>query len=178
LLLGCCAIAQDSAPEKPPSPQKPIMQSYPASHFGFPEKGDTRRFLFTLNELDNGRKINTRTVEVLAREGQSNDLKTGSRIAVPNGPAGSFQYMEVGLNLHLRYALRDDKSLDLFVTLEMSSLATEPKPDVHSQLPPRLRQIKSEVSSIIAPDQPTVLSTVEDVDSGHLFQLVVTTKAR
>ena len=109
LLLACCAIAQDSAPEKSPSLQKPITQSYPASHFGFPEKGDTRRFLFTLNELDNGRKINTRTVEVLAREGQSNDLKTGSRIAIPNGPTG-FQYIDVGLNLHLRYALRDDKT--------------------------------------------------------------------
>ena len=141
-----------------------------------PDK-DSRRFVFTLTESDHGKRVNSRSFEMLSRERENSDMKTGSRIPVTSGNPKDFQYIDVGLNTNVEYYLRQDGKLDVTVSFEMSNVAA---PTGESQVftPPVLRQTRSNISAVITPDTPTVLDNVEDLSSGHTYELSVIAKPR
>ena len=140
---------------------------------------DSRRLFFTLDELDHGRKLNTRTFEVLCREREFSTLKAGSRVPIVQG-GSNIQYFDVGLNVRTHYLLRADNRLDLQVDFDMSNIAPQNANAPQSAEPaaPVIRQTRSEVAATITPDTPTILDTIEDLATGHAYQLSVLAKAR
>src|SRR6185437_242444 len=59
---------------------------------------------FSINELQDGKKINSRHYSMILTSGDRNQIKIGTRVPVSTTPSVStqFQYMDVGTNINCR----------------------------------------------------------------------------
>jgi len=145
------------------------------------EPGHAYRLDFTVNELEDGKKINTRQYSMNVNAGEQNEMKIGARVPV-EPKSGEFQYLDVGTNIWCR--LRDHKDVAwlgndilLNVKSEISNFAV---PEQQGQsMRPILRQLKIDASTIAVVGKPMVIGSVDDPNSKRQFQLEVTvTKLR
>jgi hypothetical protein len=142
------------------------------------------RLDFVLKEIADGKVINTRSYSVVAREGETNKLRSGARYpiatgispGVPGGP--SFQYLDIGVNIDCR-VVQHERYLDLNAIIDSSSISWPDNASAHSSPnQPVISQIRSETRSLVKPNTPTMISTMDDPGSKHRFQFQVTvTKA-
>lgn len=126
------------------------------------------RLDYSVNELEDGKKINTRQYSMNLNVGDANALKIGSRVPV-DVKQGEFQYLDIGTNIWNR--LRDrGGSLALEVRAEISNLATEQSQTYH----PIVRQVQINASTVVIPGKPMIVGVVDDPNSKRQFQLEVT----
>jgi len=161
------ASAQDSPPAKPvPEASEP---------------GHAYRLDFTVNETEDGKKVNSRQYSMNLNAGDQSELKIGTRVPVEIKNS-EIQYMDVGTNIWCR--MRDRKDLTwlgndvlMNVRSEISNFAV---PDQTTQsMRPIVRQMKIEASTIATIGKPMVVGVVDDPNSKRQFQLEVTvTKLR
>jgi len=179
ILTPLLAIAQQQATAQPAS-SEPTGQNDQQRRIGragdLAPSSEVRRFVFTLAELDHGKQINSRTMELLAREHETVTLDQGSRIPVVTGSGQSvnWQYLDVGLKVHCEFRMRADKAMDINGNVEMSSVAANPTSSAGPQ--PIIRQTRMNIDAAIVDNQQTTLATVEDVSSGHTYELSVIAK--
>ena len=140
------------------------------------------RLDYVIHELDNGKQINQRkySLSVEATQGRGGkdwgQVRVGRRVPVAVGVTGSsatqqIQYMEVGMNLDC--ALREeDGSLLLESRVEMSSVVTGG--DLAAPGAPVTRQARANMVSVLTPGKPTIIGTLDDVDSNRSYQIEVT----
>jgi hypothetical protein len=129
------------------------------------------RLDFSLHELEDGKKINTRQYSMSTIQGvQWQDLKIGTRVPVEM-KQGEVQYLDVGTNISAR--LQEIKSaLDLEVRADLSNFAV---PDqVSKTAMPVLRQLRISGATIVTTGKPIVIGVVDDPNSKRQFQLEVT----
>jgi hypothetical protein len=164
--------AQEGTPPKAVETQKPAA----AYHLEF-----------ALNELEDGKKINTRNyimdviseregdlgrIRDIARDGKA--LKIGSRVPVES-EQGKFQYIDVGTSIWCKL-LEQDGTLTLDARAEVSSVLPITATDRYSGGSggkPVLRQLQINSVTAIIPGKVTSLGTVDDPDSKRQFQLEV-----
>ncbi len=177
--LGCgVAVAQDQE-ETQPSGQseaaKPAAQENMRNERSRPVQ--PYRLDFTFNELENGKKINTRHCSMNLTAGNTNEIKIGTR--VPVSTTGSqFQYMDVGTNIwaNLRELGND---LQLEVRSDVSNLDMSSTRDHSTNSPPIVRQIQLSGKTLLVVGKPMTIGTIDDPNSNHEFQLeVIATKLR
>lgn len=130
------------------------------------------RLDFTLSELEDGKKINTRSYSLLAQVGGLNKLRIGGRVPVHTGTqnSASFQYFDIGMNIDCTVEERQGLAV-LNTTFDSSSMAGEREPDTHQ---PLIRQMRSVVRSVVTPGKPTLLTSMDDPTSRARFQIEVT----
>ena len=136
-----------------------------------PEKPPvTYRLDFAINELDNGKKINTRRYsQIQVEDYQFRDLKIGSRVPVDTGEG--FQYMDIGTNISTRlYPQANELMLD--VKAQISNIAGVGEESKSSR--PIVRQVVISGSMTLIPGKPLVIGSVDDPSSTHTFQLELT----
>jgi hypothetical protein len=164
LNLGPAAIrvgAQDSAPAKAAAEA--------------PEPGHSYRLDFTLNEIEDGKKINSRQYAMNLNTGDQSELKIGTRVPV-EVKQGEIQYLDVGTSIWCRLRDRRDVSwlgsdVMLNVRAELSNFAI---PDQQGQsMRPAIRQMKMDSSAIATASKGMVIGTVDDPNSKRQFQLEV-----
>lgn len=166
LMGGPAAIrvrAQDSAPAKAAAEAA--------------EPGHSYRLDFTLNEIEDGKKINSRQYAMNLNSGDQSELKIGTRVPV-EVKQSEIQYLDVGTSIWCR--LRDRASRDvswlgadvmLNVRAELSNFAI---PDQQGQsMRPAIRQMKIDSSAIATVSKGMVIGTVDDPNSKRQFQLEV-----
>ncbi|HWX94973.1 MAG TPA: hypothetical protein VNY29_20340 [Terriglobales bacterium] len=145
------------------------------------EPGHAYRLDFTVSEIENGKKIDSRQYSMNLRGGDVNEVKIGSRVPIDT-KNGEFQYIDVGTNIWC--ALRDRKDISwvgngllLNVKSEISNFAV---PEQQGQnMRPILRQLKIDASTIADIGKPLVIGSVDDPNSKRQFQLELTiTKLR
>jgi hypothetical protein len=148
--------AQDSSPSKSaPEPEK-IVNAY--------------RLDFSVNEFEDGKKINTRQYSMNLNADDSNEIKIGTRVPVES-KQGEFQYIDVGTNISCRLGERPN-GLSIAVRAEISNFAM---PDQQAQQErPILRQLSIKASTVAQLGKPTVVGSVDDPNSKRSFQLEVT----
>jgi hypothetical protein len=160
--------AQDANTEpKPaspnPGPQKPL---------------GAYRLTFSINELEDGKKINTRRYSMNLTDGGggARNLKIGTRVPVQS-EQGKFQYLDIGTNISAQ--IRNwETPLGLYVNAEISSFPASNE-GITSVTPPLIRQLRIEGSTVIVPDKPMIVGSVDDPNSKREFQLeVVATKVQ
>lgn len=161
------AAAQDPAPPKPASEAS--------------EPGHAYRLDFTVNEIEDGKKINSRQYSMNLNAGDQSEIKIGTRVPV-EVKNSEIQYMDVGTNIWCRMRDRRDvtwlgNDVLMNVRSEISNFAA---PDQTTQtMRPILRQMKIEASTIATISKPMVVGVVDDPNSKRQFQLEVTvTKLR
>ena len=135
------------------------------------------RLDFSLHELEDGKKVNTRQYSMNLVPGFTvfQDLKIGTRVPVEM-KQGEMQYIDVGTNISARLVETAD-ALQLEVRADLSNFAA---PD--QQRPaamPLLRQLRINGTTIVTPGKAMVIGAVDDPNSKHQYQLEVTvTKLR
>ncbi len=137
------------------------------------------RLDFALSEFVDGKKVNTRSYRVIAREDETNKLRSGTRYPVATATVDKttqFQYLDVGVSIDCRIAERG-AYLELNAVVDSSDIRDA---DAHGGRNPSIGQspvigqMKSDIRSLIRPGTPTMLSSMEDPASRRRFQLDVT----
>lgn len=136
------------------------------------------RLDFSLDELQDGKKTNTRHYSINLTAGSGDEIKIGTRVPVRTGPKESmnaqFQYMDVGTNIWAFLREVGDE-LQLEVKAEVSDLDKGPNTD----LAPIVRQMKISGSTLLVTGKPILIGSMDDPNSTRQFQLEVTaTKLR
>jgi hypothetical protein len=155
-------LAQDSSAPTKSTTQEPAKEAY--------------RLDFSINELEDGKKINTRQYSMNLTAGQPQDIKIGTRVPVES-KQGEFQYLDVGTNISGRLNSRNGQ-LELFVNTDMSNFAIPEQASGH-EAHPMIRQLKIGGSTLVLLGKPMVIGSADDPNSKRQFQVEVTmTKIR
>jgi len=179
VILGCamlCGVGRASAQDTP-TPTKPQSEK-PAE-----EKAKSRPPLeqyhleFSINEIEDGKKINSRQYTMNVATNEPSEIKIGTRVPVAT-KEDEFQYMDVGTNIMARLGDNRDQT-ELTVRAESSSFALEPSQGEKHDLHPAVRQLHLGGTVLLPVSKPVVISSADDPNSRRQFQLEVTvTKIR
>jgi hypothetical protein len=128
---------------------------------------------FSINELDDGKKINTRhySMNLTDDELGGKNLKIGARVPV-EAEQGKFQYLDVGTNIDARMVERPN-SLSLQIRVDISSFGI-PDQATRGGGQPLIRQMLISGATLVVSDKPVIIGSVDDPNSKHQFQLEVT----
>jgi hypothetical protein len=173
------AYAQDdNKPAEPAKPQPPKTSLH------------AYRIDFAINELEDGKKINTRRYTMNLNAGDRQEIKIGTRVPVATGSYhGSgdaltntqFQYLDVGTRINCGLQERGD-DLGLEVHGEFSNFSSGDQPHGSQGVlthEPIIRQISISGSTLAVPGKTAVIGVVEDPNSNREFQLeAIVTKLR
>jgi len=129
------------------------------------------RLDFSVNELEDGKKINTRQYSMNLNADDADEIKIGNRVPVDSGP-GTFQYLDVGTNIWCRIGERAE-GLPLTVRADVTNLAIPDQANGHESRPV-VRQFKINASTLAQVGKPMVVGSVDDPNSKRQFQLEVT----
>jgi hypothetical protein len=151
-----------------------------------PKPSESYKLDFAVSELDNGKKINSRSYSMLIRAeaapkftGMKN-LRIGSRVpystSTGTGAASNdIQYQDIGMNIDCRLMPMGNGNVVIEANWEYSTVA-EVQEAAHATLGPVFRQVRSRIESIVPLDKPTVLAEMDDVASTrhYVFEVKVT----
>jgi 3D (Asp-Asp-Asp) domain-containing protein len=129
------------------------------------------RLDFSVNELEDGKKINTRQYSLTLNADDANEIKIGTRVPV-EAEHESFQYMDVGTSIWCMIRERAD-SIPLSVRADISNFAVPDQASGHESRP-IVRQFKINASTLAQVGKPMVVGSVDDPNSKRQFQLEVT----
>jgi hypothetical protein len=140
---------------------------------------DSYKMEFTVNEMDSGKKINSRSylmllrAEPLPKWSDRQQLRVGSRVPVAV-EADKFQYQNVGMNIDCRLMPTENGNVVLDTSWEYNGV--EGEQGNHDMQRPVFRQVNSHVWAVVSLDRPTVISEMDDVASTHryVFEVKVT----
>jgi hypothetical protein len=129
------------------------------------------RLDFSVNEMEDGKKINTRQYSLNLNADDSEELKIGSRVPIDAGQ-GVMQYLDVGTSIWCRIGERPD-GVPLSVRAEISNFAIPEQESGHESRPV-IRQLKINASTLAVLGKSMVVGSVDDPNSKRQFQLEVT----
>jgi hypothetical protein len=128
------------------------------------------RLDFSVNELEDGKKINSRQYSLNLNADDANEVKIGTRVPVDSGHE-QFQYLDVGTSIWCRIGERSE-GIPMAVRADISNFAI-PDQGTHESRPV-IRQFKINASTLALPGKPMVVGSVDDPNSRRQFQLEVT----
>jgi hypothetical protein len=148
------------------------------------------RLDFAFNEMEDGKKTNTRRYSMNLTAGSADEIRIGTRVPVPAGPPQAqpgtnalvntqIQYMDVGTRIWANLR-RHGEGVQLEVRSEISNLDSTERHDRNTGwLPPVVRQINISGSTLLVTGKPILIGSMDDPNSVRQFQLEVTaTKLR
>ena len=139
-----------------------------------PEPGHSYRLDFTISELEDGKKINSRQYSINMKSGDQNEIKIGTRVPVDT-KQGEFQYLDVGTSIWCRLRDRADVAwlADDVMLQVRSDLSNFAIPEQAQNNRPIIRQVKIDSSAIATVGKPLVVGGADDPNSKRQFQLEV-----
>ena len=129
------------------------------------------RIDFSVNELEDGKKINTRQYSMNLNSDDADEIKIGTRVPVDSGPE-TYQYLDVGTTIWCRIGERAE-GIPLTVRADVNNLAIPDQANGHESRPV-VRQFKINASTLAQVGKPMVVGSVDDPNSKRQFQLEVT----
>ena len=168
LLLATSSAAQESKDSKPgAAPESKVVTVVR------PQKpAATYKLDFTLIELEDTTRVNSRSYSLLLEEEAWGRTRIGTRVPLSMGEGKGVQYMDVGFSLDARLN-QQDGDLRLELRLEVNSFVPV-EGEAARPREPVLRNMRSELAASIAPGKPTLLTTVDELSSRRRFQVEVT----
>jgi hypothetical protein len=141
---------------------------------------------FSITELADGKKVNTRHYSMVANSGPWSTLKIGTRVPVALGSFQQganvnplvntqFQYLDVGTNIDCQVN-EQGEDLSLNIRSEFSNLSST---EDQRSPQPIIRQIQINGRTITSSGKPVVIGAVDDPTSNRQYQLeAVVTKLK
>jgi hypothetical protein len=128
------------------------------------------RLDFLVNEVEDGKKINSRQYSMNLNSGDFGQVKIGTRVAV-EAKQGEFQYLDVGTSIKARGREQDNSLLlDFWCDISNFALPGQENSNTH----PALRQLQINGNTIVLLGKSMVVGSVDDPNSKREFQLEVT----
>ena len=124
---------------------------------------------FSISELQDGKRINTRHYSMNLNSGPWSQIKIGTRVPV-SPTQGSFQYIDLGTSIDCEV---DEQGEDLALDVR-SDFSNLSNPEERRSAQPIIRQIKINGRTLTAPGKPVVIGAVDDPSSTRQFQLEAT----
>jgi len=130
---------------------------------------------FSINELQDGKKTNTRHYSMILTSGDRNQVKIGTRVPVST-PQTPLQYLDVGTNINCRIVDGSGDDLTLEVHADFTNLSG---PEEQRSTQPIIRQVTLSGTTVTTPGRPVIIGAADDPNSNRQFQLEATvTKLR
>ena len=133
------------------------------------------RLEFNIRELENGKRLNSRNYMMMAKEGDSAKIRIEDHVPYPTGTTvnGSpqWQYHTVGMNIDCR-PRQQESGVALEIVVVIDSVA--PQPESASISSPVLRSDRTEVQTVVVLGKPTLVTSLDDVDSNRRYEIEVT----
>ena len=169
VLFASTSVLMKRAPAQVPAIANPSAEKPTAAY----------RLDYSVNEMEDAKKINSRQYSMIIKTEGSNEIKIGTRVPVEAGQ-DTWQYVDVGTNIWSR--LEDQRGqIGLVTRADISNFAT-PEQVLALQRDsrrPLIRQLHIDASTIAVLGKPMLLGSVDDPASKRQFQLEVTvTKLR
>lgn len=129
---------------------------------------------FTVYELENGKRVNDRSYTLHATDADRRGASTrvGTRVPISSGDKG-VQYIDVGLRIETNIQSSDGSGINLYVSFESSGFAVPEQGQNPQAGTPVLRNVNENVTAHVALNKPTLISSVDDVNSKRRLQLEV-----
>ena len=127
------------------------------------------RLDFSILELDDGKKINTRRYSMNLSADNRRDLKFVTRVPIQS-EQGKFEYLDVGTSISARLYGERVTPLTIDVNADISSFAVpndEAAPGGH----PLLREMRISAVTAVALDKAMTIGSVDDPNSKREYQL-------
>jgi len=128
---------------------------------------------FSLNELEDGKKLNTRRYAMNLTDADSDggqDLKIGTRVPVQS-ENGKFEYLDIGTTIRARF-IHWTTPVIVNVNADISNFAS---PDDATRTGhPLLRQMRIGASTALVLNKPMIIGSVDEHDSKREYQLELT----
>jgi len=128
------------------------------------------RLEFTVQELDNGKRVNSRNYMVMAVEGNYARMRVGNRVPYQTAEK-QYQYSNVGMNIDCR-PRENENGVGLEITVDFSSVA--PPSETAPSYNPVFRSNRSEIQTVVALGKPTLVTSLDDVESNRRYEIEVT----
>jgi hypothetical protein len=128
------------------------------------------RIEFNVREIEEGKPLNSRKYMMVVEDGKWGKIRVGSRVPYQAGEK-QYQYVDVGMNIDCLPRERED-NVTLVVNVEFSSVATQSQ--TAPTFNPVLRTERTEVASTVKPGKPTLVASMEDVESKRTYEIEVT----
>lgn len=133
--------------------------------------GSTYRVQYTVSELAEGKRVNSRTYETLVQEpsgGQVSwtQIRMGNRIPVPGEKES--HYVDIGLSIDTGLQ-HEGGQLVMKTRFELTSVAPE-QGSTPSALPV-LRSIRFNSDHLVGTGQKVLVSSGDDVNTNHRFEV-------
>ena len=174
MLSGAAASAQEPAPKAATQPESSEGKT---KSQGWDKPLEEYRLNFSINEIEDGKKINSRQYSTNLATNEGNEIKIGTRVPVES-KEGEFQYLDVGTSLFARIGEMRGQT-ELTVRAETSSFAMPESNSEKRDLHPIIRQLKMGGTALLPLTKTIVIGSADDPNSKRQFQLEVTvTKLR
>lgn len=140
---------------------------------------DSYKVEFAVNEIEDGKKINSRSYTMLMRAepapkwSDRQVLRVGSKVPVTTtgGDHVEIQYQDVGMNIDCRLMPMGNGEVSVDANLQYSSVASE-----QERGHPVFRQVRAGGAAVVPLDKSTVFAEMDDVASTrrYVFEVKVT----
>ena len=174
-------IAKKDAVALPSQESNKSAQEQPKKEISFYEPA--YKLAFVTYELEDGKRINQRDYTMVVMvQGQRGILKVGTRVPITTGTAGGdkqFTYLDVGLEIRCQLREWEPGKIQAALDINVSSFALPEQGQNHDGLnQPIIRNTSLTVQPVLTPGKPTMIASIDDVNSKKRMQMEVTaTKA-
>jgi len=128
------------------------------------------RLEFSVRELDSGKRVNSRNYMMMAEDGSFARIRVGNKVPYQTAEK-QYQYNNIGMNIDCRpHEQQEGVALD--VTVDISSVA--PPSETAPSYNPVFRSSRSEVQTVVAFGKPTLITSLDDVESNRRYEIEVT----
>jgi hypothetical protein len=165
LSVACLAQSEGSAPDK-----KPVS----------PQTENASKVFYQLNfvvqELENGRVINSRSYSMIMRDTDQSSIRAGEKVpfSSTSGASTQWQQIDVGVNIDCRKLEARGNGVSLNIKAEISSVTDSHGENSPPASLPIVRQNQWESNVVLPVRQPTVLFSSDDPASKRKMQLQLT----
>jgi len=130
------------------------------------------RLEFNVREVENGKRVNSRNYMMMAQDGGWGKIRVEDRVPIPVGET-QFQFENVATNIDCR-PREHESGIALEIIVNLSSLL--PQPDTAPQVShrPVVHSDRTEVQTVVASDKPTLVTSLDDVESNRRYEIEVT----
>jgi hypothetical protein len=128
------------------------------------------RLEFNVRELENGKRLNSRNYMMMAEDGSFARIRVGNKVPYQTAEK-QYQYNNIGMNIDCRpHEQQEGVALD--VQVDFSSVA--PPSETAPSYNPVFRSNRSEVQTVVAFGKPTLITSLDDVESNRRYEIEVT----
>jgi len=128
------------------------------------------RLEFNVREVENGKRSNSRNYMMMAEDRDWAKIRVGNRVPYQTAEK-QYQYTNVGFSIDCR-PREQEGGVALEIIVDFSTVA--PQSEAAPSFNPVFRSNRTEVQAVVALGKPTVVTSLDDVESNRHYEIEVT----